>query len=278
MITLCAPQQIKDYLKSAKKMGKTIGLVPTMGSLHQGHISLIEQASQQCDLVVVSIFVNPSQFNDQIDLANYPRNKIADEKIAQQAGCDVLFYPSVQDMYPNKYNTWVLVDGLDDILEGKFRPGHFRGVATIVTKLFGIINPDKAYFGEKDFQQLAVVERLVKDLFLSIEIIRCPTLREETGLALSSRNIGLDQKAKLQAQLLFQAMLKAREEVELGNEDVDSIKTFVKQFLKKDLINLEYVEIINPADFSIADKAIPGYRILLAAKVGQVRLIDNLEL
>lgn len=278
MITLCAPQQIKDYLKSAKKMGKTIGLVPTMGSLHQGHISLIEQASQQCDLVVVSIFVNPSQFNDQIDLANYPRNKIADEKIAQQAGCDVLFYPSVQDMYPNKYNTWVLVDGLDDILEGKFRPGHFRGVATIVTKLFGIINPDKAYFGEKDFQQLAVVERLVKDLFLSIEIIRCPTLREETGLALSSRNIGLDQKAKLQAQLLFQAMLKAREEVELGNEDVDSIKTFVEQFLKKDLINLEYVEIINPADFSIADKAIPGYRILLAAKVGQVRLIDNLEL
>lgn len=278
MITLCVPQQIKDYLNSAKKMGKTIGLVPTMGSLHQGHVSLIEQACQQCDLVVVSVFVNPSQFNDQNDLDNYPRDRTTDEQIAQQGGCDVMFYPSVQDMYLEGSNTWVLVDDLSNILEGKFRPGHFRGVATVVTKLFGIINPDKAYFGEKDFQQLAVVQRLVKDLFLSIDVVGCPTLREETGLALSSRNIRLDPQAKLQAPLLFQAMLKARKEVELGHEDVDYIKALVKQFLKKDLIDLEYVEIIDPTDFSLSQKATSGCRILLAAKVGQVRLIDNLEL
>lgn len=278
MITLSLPQQIKDYLESPKKLGKSIGLVPTMGYLHQGHVSLIEKASQECDLVVVSIFVNPTQFTDQSDLDNYPKDKTADQNIAKQAGCDVMFYPSVQDMYSSSSNTWVWVDALSEILEGEFRPGHFRGAATIVTKLFGIVGPHKVYFGEKDFQQLAIVDRLVKDLFLSIEVVRCPTLREEGGLALSSRNIGLDQKAKLQAQLLFQAMLRARKEVELGNRDVNYIKGLVKQFLEKDLINLEYVEIINPSDFSLCDIATPGCRILLAAKVGQVRLIDNLEL
>jgi pantoate--beta-alanine ligase len=231
----------------------TIGLVPTMGSFHEGHFSLFRAARAECDVVVVSLFVNPAQFDQGRDLAAYPRNEARDLKLAEEAGIDVLFAPEVDELYPQGFQTWVEVEELGRILEGRFRAGHFRGVATICLKLFNIVRPQRAYFGQKDAQQTAVVRRLVRDLNVPVEIRVCPTVRDEGGLALSSRNARLSPDEREQALTLNRA-LATRDPVR------------ARQLL--DGIEIDYLEV---ADFEP--------KVLAAAiRVGGTRLIDNVVL
>jgi pantoate--beta-alanine ligase len=231
----------------------TIGLVPTMGSFHEGHFSLFRAARAECDVVVVSLFVNPAQFDQGRDLAAYPRNEARDLKLAEEAGIDVLFAPEVDELYPQGFQTWVEVEELGRILEGRFRAGHFRGVATICLKLFNIVRPRRAYFGQKDAQQTAVVRRLVRDLNVPVEIRVCPTVRDEGGLALSSRNARLSPEEREQALTLNRA-LATRDPVR------------ARQLL--DGIDIDYLEV---ADFEP--------KVLAAAiRVGGTRLIDNVVL
>ncbi len=228
----------------------SIGLVPTMGSFHEGHLSLIRAARDECDLVVVSLFVNPAQFDRHEDLAGYPRNEARDAELAQEAGVDVLFAPSADELYPEGFQTWVEVEELGGVLEGRFRPGHFRGVATICLKLFNIVRPQRAYFGQKDAQQTAVVRRMVRDLNVPVEIRVLPTVRDKDGLALSSRNAHLSAEERERAAFLPRA---------LATSDPAKARELL------DGLDVDYVEI---ADFE--PKVLVG-----AIRVGRTRLIDN---
>ncbi len=265
------PEELIKYRKSLKG---SVGFVPTMGALHQGHLSLIKKSIQENDHTIVSIFVNPTQFLEGEDLNKYPRKEESDKKICQIAGVDVLFMPSFKDIYPEDEEVLIkapLVKGY--ILEGFHRPGHFDGVLRVVLKLFNIVSPQKAYFGKKDAQQLYLIKKMVKDLFLDIEIVPCDIVREEKGLALSSRNEYLSPTQRVKALSLSKALKRAANLVTSGERDSEKIKNYMKEVLKD--IKLEYIEIVD-RDFNKIDKIEPKNTIILiAGYVGSTRLIDN---
>jgi pantoate--beta-alanine ligase len=270
--------QLQKILSNFKKSGKSIGFVPTMGALHAGHISLIEKAKAENDLVVCSIFVNPTQFNDPKDLLKYPRTPENDKQLLLKAGCDILFSPAVDEMYPEKDNRVFDFGGLDKVMEGLYRPGHFNGVAQIVSKLFDAVKPNKAYFGKKDFQQLVIIKHITKQLNLPIEIIACETVRENDGLAMSSRNILLNNNERTQAIQLYKALsfVKQNASVLSVNELKEKVNEMLSDF---NLIKTEYFEIVDADTLQTVNKIVPGKTVAcIAAFVGNVRLIDNISL
>ena len=269
-------QAVHSYLDELRSIGKSIGFVPTMGALHDGHLSLIEQARIKADIIVCSIFVNPTQFNDKKDLENYPRPVEEDIKKLEQAECDILFLPDVNEMYSSSENWSIELDNLDKILEGKIRPGHYQGVTQIVNKLFNIIKPDFAFFGQKDYQQFMVISYMVKKLRIKVDLILCPIIREKDGLAMSSRNIYLSANDRKNALALFKALSKCRELFK--TKSINQLKAEIISYLKSAPgIEMEYFEIYNAKSFQIAKSKRTGSIIaLVAAKVGPIRIIDNM--
>ncbi len=269
---------IFNYLKGLKSAGKSIGFVPTMGALHKGHLSLIEEARKTTDIVVCSIFVNPTQFNDKNDLKNYPRPIKEDISKLIKAECAVLFLPEVDEMYKSSDHWNIELGHLDKILEGEIRPGHYQGVTQIVKKLFDIIKPDFAFFGQKDYQQFMVISSMVKKLRIPIKLIKCPIIRENDGLAMSSRNVYLSPEERKNSLALFHSLNKAKKEFK--SKSISQIKEDVFAFLQSSPgIEPEYFEIFNAQTFEPAASKRTGNLIaLVAAKVGSIRIIDNMLL
>lgn len=262
-----------------RRGGRTIGLVPTMGALHAGHQSLIEAAVASCDAVVVSVFVNPTQFGPSEDYEQYPRPLDADSAICSQTGADLLFVPTVEAMYPGGATTSIHVADLTGGLCGASRPAHFDGVATVVVKLFHIVTPDRAFFGEKDYQQLKVIQRLARDLDMPIEIVACPTLRDERGLAMSSRNAYLTPVQREQALSLSSAMREAMEQADGGESDVSSLIEGMKRRIREaGDSEIEYVAIVDSETLEPLDRVMGQARICVAVRIGSCRLIDNMTL
>ncbi len=250
-----------------------------MGYLHQGHLSLVERARGECAGVVVSIFVNPTQFGPGEDLASYPRDIPRDLELLDKAGADLVWVPEPSELYPPDFQTWVSVEQVTKRLEGAFRPSHFRGVATIVTKLFNAVQPDKAYFGQKDAQQAIVVRQMVRDLNFPIEVIVCPTIREPDGLAMSSRNVYLDAGERQVAPVLYRALLTAREAFESGTRDATSIRDIVARVLESEpLVNVQYISCADPVTLDELQGSIERGLLSLAVRIGKTRLIDNILL
>ena len=248
-----------------------------MGALHEGHLALIRAARERDDVVVVSIFVNPTQFNASEDLKKYPRDLARDLALAEGAGADLVFAPPAAEMYLPGASTWVDVEGLTAGLCGAARPGHFRGVCTVVTKLFNIVGPHRAYFGEKDAQQLAVIKRMVRDLDMRVEIVPCPTVREPDGLAISSRNVRLSPEARAQAPVLYRALSAARVAIENGERDVERLKADISAVLADaDLVTIDYVEIVDADSLEAVPTITERCLIAVAVFFGTVRLIDNI--
>ena len=262
-----------------KREGKTVGFVPTMGYLHEGHTSLINIARKYTDVVVVSIFVNPIQFGPSEDYDRYPRDIERDKEILEKMGVDVMFYPSVDDMYPKGFTTYVEVKGLSDKLCGRYRPGHFRGVTTVVAKLFNIVMPDVAVFGEKDAQQAIIIKRMVRDLNFPVKIIVGPTVREPDGLAMSSRNEYLTEEERKVAPAIYQSLLLAKSLVEQGERDTSKIIAAMREFLSKyDRIKVEYIEIVDKEELNPIERLEKGEALIaIAAYLGKARLIDNIS-
>jgi pantoate--beta-alanine ligase len=267
---------LRETLAGARASGETVGLVPTMGAFHEGHLSLMRRAREQCDRVVVSLFVNPAQFNQAGDLDAYPRDETRDAALAAEIGVDVLFAPPVSEVYPAGFATTVSVAGVSDTLEGAQRGrGHFDGVATVLSKLFGIVAPDLAYFGQKDFQQTLVVKRLVLDLNLPIQIEVCPIVREPDGLAMSSRNVRLSPEERRRATALHWALLDAEQHVRDGITDPAVLSAIASDQLLAAGVEPEYFALVDPNDLTPVER-IDGHTLLLvAARVGGTRLIDN---
>lgn len=267
---------ISEFIENRDKLSKRISLVPTMGSIHEGHISLVETAKKYGDIIIATIFVNPIQFNNTEDYDSYPKDFEKDVEILEKNGVDILFCPSLSEVYPDGFDTTVRVNSLSNSLEGQYRKGHMEGVATIVTKLFNIILPDYAIFGEKDYQQLLLIKSFVKDLNMSVEIIQSKTVRDKEGLALSSRNIKLTSAERLVACEIIKSLNIAFEKIISGQKNSEQIINFIKEHLASfDSIKIEYVSIRNPYDFEILDKIQEEFVILVAAFIGEVRLIDN---
>lgn len=270
-------EEIREVLARVRRMGATIGFVPTMGALHEGHGRLIDRARQETDCVVVSVFVNPIQFDRKDDLEKYPRDLEADLKFCTQRNADLVFAPSVEEMYPEEQKTFVEVHGVSEGLCGAFRPGHFRGVATVVLKLLNIVQPHRAYFGEKDAQQLAVVRKMVLDLNVPVEIVPVPTVREADGLALSSRNQRLSPEERQIAPVLFQALVVAQKYIASGVKDPATVKAAASAVLaRQPAIRLEYLEIVDPESMQPVAAINAPVRVAAAVWLGSVRLIDNL--
>ncbi|SKB70494.1 pantoate--beta-alanine ligase [Daejeonella lutea] len=270
--------EVRNYLEQVKPEGHSVGFVPTMGALHQGHLSLIEAARNKTDLVVCSIFVNPTQFNDKNDLANYPRPIEDDIHKLREAHCDVLFLPEVGEMY-NSADKWnIELENLDNILEGEIRPGHYHGVTQIVKKLFDIISPDYAFFGQKDFQQFVVISFMVKKLGLKVKLIMCPIVREKDGLAMSSRNVYLSQEDRQHALALFKSLSKAK--ADFDTMSISELNRNAMDYLSNAPgIKTEYFEIYNADTFEpTTSKATEKVIALVAARVGKIRIIDNMIL
>jgi pantoate--beta-alanine ligase len=270
--------EVRDEIKKLKKENKIIGFVPTMGYLHEGHISLIKKAKEECDYVVVSIFVNPTQFCPGEDFDRYPRDIERDIKILENEKVDLLFNPDIEEMYKKDNKTWVIVDEISDIYEGKFRPGHFKGVCTVVIKLFNIVQPDKAYFGWKDFQQLIIIKKMVEDLNIPVEIIGCPTIREEDGLAASSRNVYLNEEERKKALCLYKALKKIEEMIK--KEKIYECEILIKEgreiIESEEGVEIQYLDIVSMDNMKKLEK-IEGKAVIIGAiKIGNVRLIDNL--
>jgi pantoate--beta-alanine ligase len=258
-------------------MARRRGFVPTMGALHEGHAALIRRAREESGIVVVSIFVNPTQFDRPEDLARYPRTLESDIRICRDLGVDIVFAPAVSEVYPQSLECSVEVGLLADHLCGKFRPGHFRGVATVVLKLFEMVRPDRAYFGEKDAQQLAIIKRMVSDFNLPVSIVEVATVREADGLALSSRNARLDPAERLVAGSLYQALLEARRLIERGDRDAAGIaRAAAAKIPASDALRLEYLEIVDPESLQPVERVDGPVRIAGALWLGSTRLIDNL--
>tara|TARA_B100000579_G_scaffold433633_1_gene452786 strand:- start:5119 stop:5964 length:846 start_codon:yes stop_codon:yes gene_type:complete len=267
---------ISEFIEHRNELSKKIALVPTMGSIHEGHISLVETAKKHGDIIIATIFVNPIQFNNTEDYNSYPKDFDKDVEILEKNGVDILFCPSLSEVYPDGFDTTVRVNSLSNSLEGQYRKGHMEGVATIVTKLFNIILPDYAIFGEKDYQQLLLIKSFVKDLNMSVEIIQSKTVRDKEGLALSSRNIKLTSAERLVACEIIKSLNIAFEKIISGQKNSEQIINFIKEHLASfDSIKIEYVSIRNPYDFEILDKIQEEFVILVAAFIGEIRLIDN---
>ena len=273
--------ELQQIVKETKKAGKSIGLVPTMGALHEGHDSLIKAAHAENDFTIVSDFVNPTQFGPTEDLDAYPRTLDHDCKLAEEMGADVLFAPSPNEMYPSRDMTWVEVTGdITKVLCGRTRPIHFRGVATVVSKLFNLAQPDKAYFGQKDAQQAQVLKRMVKDLFFPLEIRVMPIVREADGLAKSSRNVYLNKAERSAAVILSKALAKAKAAFEAGERDSAKLIALVTEMIQTEpLSNIDYVEMYQLPDLTPAEKTVKTDHLLaVAVKFGTTRLIDNIIL
>jgi len=268
---------VRNLVRAARDKEKTIGLVPTMGALHQGHISLIEAAAGQSQFVVVSIFVNPTQFEPGADFENYPRNLDADIEICQKAGVNVIFAPSAEEIYPRQNLTWVNVEQLTEPLCGRFRPGHFRGVTTVCAKLFNIVQPDIAFFGRKDAQQAIVIKRMVEDLNIPLEIVVCPTVRQTSGLAVSSRNKYLNENQKKDAALLYAALQSCREMIDRGTRDSRQLIDRMRKVLSRcDAISIEYISIVDAQSLKELETLQGQVLVALAVRLGPARLIDNI--
>jgi pantoate--beta-alanine ligase len=266
-------------LDQARARGLSVGLVPTMGALHEGHLSLIRRAKSDGGVVIVSIFLNPKQFGEEEDLRRYPRSIARDRQLAQSAGADHIFSPGVPEMYPEGFSTWVEVDGPADGLCGRSRPGHFRGVCTVVAKLLNICRPDRAYFGEKDAQQLVVVTRMVRDLDMDVEIVPCPIVREPDGLAMSSRNVRLTAEQRSQAPLLHRALISARKALQEGERDAVTLQNVVRSVLAEATLGqVDYVEVVDKGDLSPVTAVKGDCLLALAVRFGDTRLIDNITL
>jgi pantoate--beta-alanine ligase len=263
----------------ARAGGKRLGLVPTMGALHEGHLSLVRAAKAQCDVVAVSIFVNPTQFAPSEDLAKYPRQFERDERLLGTEGVEILFAPRVEEIYPGGEISWVWVEGLSEKLDGRSRPGHFRGVTTIVAKLFHIIEPAAAFFGQKDAAQLAVIRRMVRDLNFPVEIVACPIVREADGLAMSSRNAYLNGEERVRARVLRRSLLRVGKEFRAGERDAGRLISAGKEILAGEpQVRLDYFEIVDPDTLDPVERISQKALAAVAAYVGSTRLIDNLLL
>lgn len=271
---------LKALLVEKRRMGQTVGFVPTMGALHQGHISLIHASKNENDLTVCSIYVNPAQFNNQADLQKYPRTPEIDTALLEKAGCDVVFFPDTSDMYESLSHVRIDFGHLDRVMEGEFRPGHFSGVALVVSKLFHIVEPGNAYLGQKDWQQFAVVRQLVRELKFNVKLTSVPTLREADGLAMSSRNMRLTTEQRKKATVLYQSLALACTMLKNGST-IEIVKQDVKQIIERDSeVKLEYFEVADSENLTLlksveeSDKPI----LCMAAFVGEIRLIDNMFL
>ncbi len=279
MIEIENPGRMQQTVTKEKKDGKRVGVVPTMGYLHDGHIALIREARRENDIVVLTIFVNPAQFGPNEDFERYPRDIARDREIAEEENVDYIFNPSVDDIYPEGYSTYIDVEGVSELLEGEWRPGHFRGVATVVMKLFQITLPDTAYFGQKDAQQLMVIKKMVSDLHMSVSIKHVPTVRESNGLAMSSRNAYLSPGERKDAAILFKSLQDARDRIEQGERSrqvlVEKIKNTINTI---DNVSIDYAELVDPATFRSVEQLENGreYCIALAVRIGKTRLIDNI--
>ena len=292
-------KEIQRIADRAREKGEIIGLVPTMGYFHEGHLSLMREARRKSDLLVVSIFVNPTQFGEGEDFRSYPRDLKRDLKLAKEIGVDVIFSPDVKEMYPKGFLTYVDVGEIGSILEGAARPGHFRGVATIVAKLFHAVKPHQAYFGQKDFQQSVVIKKMVEDLDMDVEIVVLPTIREKDGLATSSRNVYLKEEERKAAPLLYKSLKLAEELIKKGERDSKKITRRMKELIGKEkLVKLEYIAITDPETLKEVKRINPirsprqrrgirpqrgritsnGVNISLAARIGRARLIDNITI
>lgn len=271
-------KEVKEVLSQYREQGQSIGFVPTMGALHRGHISLIEKAKAENNIVLSSIFVNPTQFNNPNDLINYPRTFDIDINMLEESGCDVVFFPTVEMMYPNESYPDIDLGGLDLVMEGRFRQGHFKGVATIVKKFFEILNPTRAYFGEKDYQQFLIIKHIAKTYFPKIFIIPCPIIRENDGLAMSSRNMLLNEKEKEIASLINKELKNII--IKYKEKNIQDLITQSVSFLNEQPnTKVEYIVVANQETLEISDTIEKeGLRLFAAVYVGKVRLIDNIKL
>jgi pantoate--beta-alanine ligase len=268
---------MKEAARLARAENKIVGLVPTMGALHAGHMALVDRAKRECSQVVTSIFLNPAQFGPKEDLSKYPRTFESDSQKLAAAGIDAIFAPQPADIYPPNFRTYVNVEGLSDRLEGRSRPGHFRGVATVVLKLFEIVQPNFAYFGRKDAQQVRIITQMARDLNLDVEIVICPIVREPDGLALSSRNVYLTPDERKAALVLHRALTAARDELTAGTRDSLTLQSTMQEILAAEpRAALDYAEIVDADTFEPVTRISRPVYILLAAFLGKTRLIDNL--
>lgn len=269
-------KEVRDTVKEWKAQGLSVGFVPTMGYLHEGHESLIKKAVKDNDRVVVSIFVNPMQFGPTEDLDKYPRDLERDSKLCENAGANLIFHPEKEEMYFEDFSSYVDINRLSDELCGKSRPIHFRGVCTVVTKLFNIVNPDRAYFGEKDAQQLAIIRRFVRDLNIDIEIIGCPIIREEDGLAKSSRNTYLSKKERQAALILSQSLNLAKDAINSGERNSSVVIDIISNSIKKEpLAKIDYIEVVDSLSMKPVKTIEKSVLVAIAVYIGKTRLIDN---
>ncbi|BCV20097.1 pantoate--beta-alanine ligase [Moorella sp. Hama-1] len=272
-------EAVRRYVAAARRQGRSIGLVPTMGYLHEGHLSLARRAREQNDVVIMSIFVNPTQFGPQEDFARYPRDLERDRQLAAGAGVDAIFAPPVAEMYPDGYATYVQVEGLTEVLCGASRPGHFRGVTTVVSKLFNIVQPDRAYFGQKDYQQALVIKRMVRDLNFPLEIVTVPIVREVDGLAMSSRNKYLSPEQRRSALSLYRALNLGAEIIRSGERQAAAVrKAMEEELTAQPQTRIDYIAISDAGTLQPLDKIAGRVLLALAVWVGHTRLIDNLLL
>jgi pantoate--beta-alanine ligase len=279
METINSAVAMTAFSQNARRAGKRVGFVPTMGALHQGHLSLVRAARALCDVVVVSIFVNPTQFGPTEDFSKYPRSFDSDAAMLAEARADCIFNPSVNEMYPAGATTWVTVEGLGDKLDGRSRPGHFRGVTTVVAKLFHIVQPRLAFFGQKDAAQVAIIKKMVRDLKFDLEIVVCPTVRELDGLAMSSRNLYLDATERKQALALSRSLVQVQALVKRDERDAAMLIAAGKQIISEEpSIKLDYFEIVNAETLDPVVAVSRGTLVAVAAWVGSTRLIDNIVL
>lgn len=276
--TISSIDKIHLLTKKLRQEKKSIGFVPTMGYLHEGHLSLVSESKKNNDVTIVSIFVNPTQFAPSEDLTTYPRDLERDKKLLAELGTDYLFFPNVEDFYPDDFQSYVSVNEITKILEGEFRPTHFKGVTTVVAMLFNCVMPDNTYFGQKDAQQAAVIKQMVKDMKFDIKINVCPIIREEDGLAMSSRNVFLDEKERQDALVLSKSLKLAEELINEGERETKKILTEMEKLINSvDTSQLDYVSIVEVESFEITDRIEKNknYYILIACKIGKTRLIDN---
>lgn len=271
--------EMTAFSRTAQRAGKQVGFVPTMGALHQGHLSLVRAARAQSDVVVVSIFVNPTQFGPNEDFAKYPRSFEQDKAMLESEDVDCIFYPTVEEMYPAGATTWVTVEGLSEKLDGRSRPGHFRGVSTVVSKLFNIVHPNAAFFGQKDAAQVAIIRKMVRDLNIDVKVIVCPIVRESDGLAMSSRNAYLNPHEREQALVLNRSLMRVQSLVKQGEQSAARLIEAGKGTIAEEpAVRLDYFEIVNPDTLDPVGNISRGALVAVAAYVGPTRLIDNLPL
>ena len=278
MKVISTPLAMRAWTDWVKKKNQSVGFVPTMGALHSGHASLISRAKKENDKVVVSVFVNPAQFGPHEDFSRYPRPFKEDQKLCASLGVDALYHPSPENIYPQGYRSFVNVEGLSDLWCGRFRPGHFRGVATVVLKLLQTVSPDRAYFGEKDYQQLMIIRRMARDLNLPQRIVGCLTLREKDGLAMSSRNQYLSSIERAQAAILYRSLNRAAKKIKSGETVSRALSAARREILSIPQSKIDYIALIDGESLEEIKTPRPGARIISAIWIGKTRLIDNVEL